>query len=94
MHLPGMFMSSQLEDIKAMKVLNEDKEVEETSCGITPDGDSSSDDQMEVKAMVEAISAGSRREAEAHETTITSVKEIEDLRAKLRGLIEEKEKTA
>nr|XP_011461802.1 PREDICTED: phragmoplast orienting kinesin-1 isoform X2 [Fragaria vesca subsp. vesca] len=49
-------------------------------------------DQMELKAMVDAIAAASQREAEAHETAITLSKENDELRKKLKVLIEDNNK--
>ncbi|XP_062015914.1 kinesin-like protein KIN-12E [Rosa rugosa] len=49
-------------------------------------------DQMELKTMVDAIAAASQREAEAHETAITLSKENDELRKKLKVLIEDNNK--
>ncbi|EXB39677.1 Kinesin-like protein KIF15 [Morus notabilis] len=49
-------------------------------------------DQMELKAMVDAIAAASQREAEAHETAIVLSKENDELRMKLKVLIEDNNK--
>ncbi|XP_050370950.1 kinesin-like protein KIN-12E [Argentina anserina] len=49
-------------------------------------------DQVELKAMVDAISTASQREAEAHETAITLSKENDELRKKLKVLIEDNNK--
>ncbi|GMY24149.1 kinesin-like protein KIN-12E [Fagus crenata] len=49
-------------------------------------------DQMELKTMVDAIAAASQREAEAHETAIMLSKENEELRMKLKVLIEDNNK--
>ena len=49
-------------------------------------------DQQELKAMVDAIAAASQREAEAHETAIVLSKENDELRAKLKALIEDNSK--
>ncbi|KAK8957790.1 Kinesin-like protein KIN12B [Platanthera zijinensis] len=51
-----------------------------------------SDDQMELKAMVDAIAAASQREAEAHETAITLARENEELHMKLKVLIADNRK--
>ncbi|KAF3785501.1 Phragmoplast orienting kinesin 2 [Nymphaea thermarum] len=53
-------------------------------------GTSSVSDQMELKAMVDAIAVASQREAEAHETAIFLEKENDELRKKLKSLIENK----
>ncbi|KAJ6827190.1 kinesin-like protein KIN-12G [Iris pallida] len=50
------------------------------------------DHQMELKTMVDAIAAASQREAEAHETAIILDKENEDLRMKIKVLIEDNNK--
>ncbi|EFH51898.1 hypothetical protein ARALYDRAFT_484830 [Arabidopsis lyrata subsp. lyrata] len=50
------------------------------------------DDQMEVKKMVQAIACVSQREAEAHETAIKLSKENDDLRQKIKVLIEDNNK--
>ncbi|KAL6976506.1 hypothetical protein U1Q18_025296 [Sarracenia purpurea var. burkii] len=49
-------------------------------------------DQIELKTMVDAIAAASQREAEAHETAIILSKENEELRMKLKVLIEDNNK--
>ncbi|KAB1226943.1 Phragmoplast orienting kinesin 2 [Morella rubra] len=46
-------------------------------------------DQMELKTMVDAIAAASQREAVAHETAIMLSKENDELRMKLKVLIED-----
>lgn len=49
-------------------------------------------DQLQLKTLVDAIAAASQREAEAHETAIFLSKENEELRMKLRALIEDNSK--
>ncbi|XP_028785616.1 kinesin-like protein KIN-12E [Neltuma alba] len=49
-------------------------------------------DQLELKAMVDAIAAASQREAEAHETAIILSKENDELKMKLKILIEDNSK--
>ena len=49
-------------------------------------------DQMELKQMVDAIAAASQREAEAHETAIVLSRENDELRMKLKVLIEDNNK--
>ncbi|XP_021892636.1 kinesin-like protein KIN-12E [Carica papaya] len=49
-------------------------------------------DQMELKRMVDAIAAASQKEAEAHETAIKLVKENDELRLKLKVLLEDNNK--
>ncbi|KAD1742251.1 hypothetical protein E3N88_42367 [Mikania micrantha] len=49
-------------------------------------------DQRELQAMVDAIAAASQREAEAHETAIILSKENDELRAKLKMLIDDNNK--
>ncbi|XP_020238406.1 kinesin-like protein KIN-12E [Cajanus cajan] len=51
-----------------------------------------SNDQLELKAMVDAIAAASQREAEAHETAIMLAKENDELKMKLKTLIEDNSK--
>ncbi|KAK7375206.1 hypothetical protein VNO78_35899 [Psophocarpus tetragonolobus] len=51
-----------------------------------------SNDQLELKAMVDAIAAASQREAEAHETAIMLAKENDELKMKLKALIEDNSK--
>ncbi|XP_010917897.1 kinesin-like protein KIN-12G [Elaeis guineensis] len=48
-----------------------------------------SHDQVELKTMVDAIAAASQREAESHETAIMLAKDNEQLRMKLKVLIED-----
>ncbi|CAN6465102.1 unnamed protein product [Victoria cruziana] len=52
-------------------------------------GTNSISDQMELKAMVDAIAVASQREAEAHETAILLEKENNELRKRLKSLIED-----
>ncbi|XP_074294983.1 kinesin-like protein KIN-12E [Silene latifolia] len=47
---------------------------------------------VELKAMVDAIAAASQREAEAHEVAITLSKENDELRAKIKVLVEDNSK--
>ncbi|KAG9131879.1 hypothetical protein Leryth_019134 [Lithospermum erythrorhizon] len=49
-------------------------------------------DQVELKTMVDAIATASEREAEAHETAITLSKENEQLRMKLKVLLDDNNK--
>ncbi|KAA8544392.1 hypothetical protein F0562_022404 [Nyssa sinensis] len=49
-------------------------------------------DQIELKTMVDAIATASQREAEAHETAIILSKENDELRMKLKVLIEDNNK--
>ncbi|KAK7261134.1 hypothetical protein RIF29_27438 [Crotalaria pallida] len=49
-------------------------------------------DQLELKAMVDAIAAASQREAEAHEMAIILSKENDELRMKLKALLEDNSK--
>ncbi|KAK6926482.1 Kinesin motor domain [Dillenia turbinata] len=49
-------------------------------------------DQMELKTMVDAIATASQREAEAHEIAINLTKENDELRLKLKVLIEDNNK--
>lgn len=49
-------------------------------------------DQTELKAMVDAIAAASQREAEAHETAIVLSKENDELRMKLKVLLDDNNK--
>lgn len=49
-------------------------------------------DQMELKTMVDAIDAASQREASAHETAVKLSKDNDELRMKLRILIEDNNK--
>ncbi|XP_058190636.1 kinesin-like protein KIN-12E [Rhododendron vialii] len=49
-------------------------------------------DHIELQTMVDAISGASQREAEAHETAIILAKENEELRMKLKVLIEDNNK--
>ncbi|KAM1255888.1 hypothetical protein ACFX1Q_030096 [Malus domestica] len=49
-------------------------------------------DQLELETMVDAIGAASQREAEAHETAIILSKENDELRMKLKVLIEDNNK--
>ncbi|KAL5574549.1 hypothetical protein UlMin_016248 [Ulmus minor] len=49
-------------------------------------------DQMELKTMVDAIAAASQREAEAHETAITLSKEKDELRLRIKVLLEDNNK--
>lgn len=56
---------------------------------VSAEANGSTDDQLELTTMVDAIAAASQREAEAHETTIMLAKENEELREKIKVLIED-----
>ncbi|CAH9070693.1 unnamed protein product [Cuscuta europaea] len=49
-------------------------------------------DQVELETMVDAIAAASQREAEAHETAISLTKENDELKIKIKVLIEDNQK--
>ncbi|KAK7285515.1 hypothetical protein RJT34_20289 [Clitoria ternatea] len=49
-------------------------------------------DQVELKLMIDAIAAASQREAEAHETIIMLSKENDELKMKLKTLLEDNSK--
>ncbi|XP_077245216.1 P-loop containing nucleoside triphosphate hydrolases superfamily protein [Tasmannia lanceolata] len=80
---------SQLEEERASIISLKNASVSSRINGPDHDG---SHDQMELKTMVDAIAAASQREAEAHETAIILVKENEELRKKLKVLIEDNNK--
>uniref|UniRef100_A0A7N0UNM6 Kinesin motor domain-containing protein n=1 Tax=Kalanchoe fedtschenkoi TaxID=63787 RepID=A0A7N0UNM6_KALFE len=64
-----------------------------TTRSSTVDGPSiDAGDQMELKTMVEAIAAASQREAEAHETAIFLSREVDELRLKMKTLVEDNNK--
>ncbi|RRT57861.1 hypothetical protein B296_00019674 [Ensete ventricosum] len=67
-------------------------ELPQTNCDITSGRGKLSDDQIELKTMVDAIAVASQREVEAHETAIALAKENEELRMKLGVLIEDNNK--
>lgn len=94
------FSCRQLDDLKA-KFEQEKSQTSETTKegGEQIDLPSTNDtpvininDQLELKTMVDAIAAASQREAEAHETAIMLSKENDELRMKLKALIEDNSK--
>ncbi|KAK9129009.1 hypothetical protein Syun_017806 [Stephania yunnanensis] len=90
---------SELEEEKrSSKNINEQAmqqtQVESPLSSRRPDhpSDANFNDQMELKTMVDAIAAASQREAEAHEKAIMLSKENDELRMKLKVLIEDNNK--
>ncbi|CAD5179273.1 unnamed protein product [Musa acuminata subsp. malaccensis] len=67
-------------------------ELPQANCDITSGTGKLSDDQIELKTMVDAIAVASQREVEAHETAIALAKENEELRMKFSVLIEDNNK--
>ncbi|XP_054814428.1 kinesin-like protein KIN-12E isoform X2 [Prosopis cineraria] len=76
------------EKLQAMKEGSREMEIP-SSCNMPI---ISINDQLELKAMVDAIAAASQREAEAHETAIILSKENDELKMKLKVLIEDNSK--
>ncbi|RWV99827.1 hypothetical protein GW17_00037246 [Ensete ventricosum] len=86
-------LGSQLEEQrKSTHAPYEGVELPQTNCDITSGRGKLSDDQIELKTMVDAIAVASQREVEAHETAIALAKENEELRMKLGVLIEDNNK--
>ncbi|CAL9121620.1 unnamed protein product [Musa textilis] len=86
-------LGSQLEEQrKSTHAPYEGVELPQTNCDITSGTGKLSDDQIELKTMVDAIAVASQREVEAHETAIALAKENEELRMKLSVLIEDNNK--
>ncbi|KAK9125004.1 hypothetical protein Scep_013850 [Stephania cephalantha] len=92
-------LASELEEEKrSNKNINEQAmqqiQVESPLSSRRPDhpSDANFNDQMELKTMVDAIAAASQREAEAHEKAIMLSKENDELRMKLKVLIEDNNK--
>lgn len=92
------FCCRQVDDLKA-KVEQEKSSTSEATEGREPIGPPSMTDmpininsQLELKTMVDAIAAASQREAEVNETAIILSRENEELRVKLRALLEDNSK--
>ncbi|RWW79493.1 hypothetical protein BHE74_00012242 [Ensete ventricosum] len=86
-------LGSELEEQrKSTHAPYEGVELPQTNCDITSGRGKLSDDQIELKTMVDAIAVASQREVEAHETAIALAKENEELRMKLGVLIEDNNK--
>ncbi|KAI5412597.1 Kinesin-like protein KIN-12E [Lathyrus oleraceus] len=87
-------LERQVDDLKA-KFEQEKSQLSETTTEGREQIDPPSiniNGQMELKTMVDAIAAASHREAEAHETAIILSREIEELKVKLRAMIEDNSK--
>ncbi|XP_008789959.2 kinesin-like protein KIN-12G [Phoenix dactylifera] len=81
---------SQLEvERKPARDPNEDIQHSQIKDSMVSGANDFSHDQVELKTMVDAIAAASQREAESHETAIMLAKENEELRMKLKVLIED-----
>lgn len=90
-------MISELEEERksscARKELSQQLQINDPPCVRTVDTPvDAPNDPLELKAMVDAIAVASQREAEAHETAIILAKENEELRLKLKVLIEDNNK--
>ncbi|KAI4334146.1 hypothetical protein L6164_018872 [Bauhinia variegata] len=83
-------LAAQLEEekSKATKEGRQQMDLSSSSCDMPVNFN----DQLELKAMVDAIAAASQREAEAHEIAIMLSKENDELRVKLKVLIEDNNK--
>ncbi|CAK8535490.1 unnamed protein product [Lathyrus sativus] len=87
-------LERQVDDLKA-KFEQEKSQLSETTTEGREQIDPPSiniNGQMELKTMVDAIAAASHREAEAHETAIILSRENEELKVKLRAMIEDNSK--
>ncbi|CAI8592799.1 unnamed protein product [Vicia faba] len=87
-------LKRQVDDLKA-KFEQEKSQLSETTTEGREQIDPPSiniNGQMELKTMVDAIAAASHREAEAHETAIILSRENEELRVKLRAMLEDNSK--
>lgn len=85
-------MAKELEAVRLSKeaiIANEAQKQETKFSSLVNIGAS---DQTELKTMVEAIGAASEREAEAHEMAVSLSKENDELKMKLRVLIEDNNK--
>ncbi|KAF3439497.1 hypothetical protein FNV43_RR17775 [Rhamnella rubrinervis] len=85
-------LATKLEEERSFKVIKEGEQQVELPSLSTGVPALNFSDQMELKAMVDAIAAASQREAEAHETAINLSKENDELRMKLKVLIEDNNK--
>ncbi|XP_074585847.1 kinesin-like protein KIN-12G [Curcuma longa] len=79
------------EQRKSTLALSEGSELPQSEC-IVLETEKSSDDQIELKTMVDAIAVASQREVEAHESAIALARENEELRLKLTVLIDDNNK--
>lgn len=85
-------LAKKLEEERSSKAMNEGAQQIELPSLSTDVPILNFSDQMELKAMVDVIAAASQREAEAHETAINLSKENDELRMKLKVLIEDNNK--
>ncbi|XP_015873167.3 kinesin-like protein KIN-12E [Ziziphus jujuba] len=85
-------LATELEEERSSKAMKEGTQQIELPALSTDVPTLNFSDQMELKAMVDAIAAASQREAEAHETAIILSKENEELRMKIKVLIEDNNK--
>ncbi|CAO2825075.1 unnamed protein product [Amaranthus hypochondriacus] len=90
-------MQRYIKDLEAeLEQVRSSKDTEEENHKVQVDdltkNDVNSDDQQELKAMVDVIAAASQREAEAHEMAITLAKENDELRTKIKVLLEDNSK--
>ncbi|KNA12210.1 hypothetical protein SOVF_127820 [Spinacia oleracea] len=85
-------LEAELEEIRSAKDTKEESEKLQIDAPLTMTNDINNSDQLELKAMVDVIGAASQREAEAHEMAITLAKENDELRAKIKVLLEDNSK--
>ncbi|KAG6533292.1 hypothetical protein ZIOFF_007158 [Zingiber officinale] len=79
------------EQRKSTLALSEGSQLPQSEC-IIPETEKSSDEQIELKTMVDAIAVASQREVKAHESAIALARENEELRLKLNVLIDDNNK--
>ncbi|KAF8039698.1 hypothetical protein BT93_B2034 [Corymbia citriodora subsp. variegata] len=81
----------ELEESRSSRAIggNQPLELQSSSTGVNI---VNFDDQIELKTMVDAIAVASQREAKAHETAMILSKENDELRTKLKVLIEDNNK--
>lgn len=84
-------LEAELEEVRSSKDTKEESQKLQVDAPTTRT-DINNNDQLELKAMVDVIAAASQREAEAHEMAITLAKENDELRAKIKVLLEDNSK--
>ncbi|XP_021715629.1 kinesin-like protein KIN-12E isoform X2 [Chenopodium quinoa] len=85
-------LEAELHEVRSSLNTKEESHQMQVDATSTTTNDMNSNDQQELKAMVDVIAAASQREAEAHEMAIILAKENDELRAKIKVLLEDNSK--
>ncbi|XP_021720602.1 kinesin-like protein KIN-12E isoform X2 [Chenopodium quinoa] len=85
-------LEAELQEVRSSINTKEESHQMQADATSTTTNDMNNNDQQELKAMVDVIAAASQREAEAHEMAIILAKENDELRAKIKVLLEDNSK--